>query len=528
MHIRALFFVAASLTACISSSETSAQNAKQKRGGTAIFSLTADPHAPNPNVSSNVPDRYVGCILYEGLIQLASDYTVLPALAKSWTLSPDGLSYAFELKKAEWHDGKPVTSEDVKYSILEVAAKYSGIFAPAGAAIESIDTPSPTQVIFKLKQPFGPFLLSLGCVQGAAILPSHLFRGTDPLTNPTTTTKPIGTGAFKLAEWKRGDYFRMVRNEKYHVPDRPFFDELIGKVIPAAETRIQALQAGEIDITQNVASSALMSLKQDPKLKVLPGDSAPSTMYSFFNVEHKPLDDKRVRHALFMAIDRDYLLRNAFFGTGEVGTAPFTPQIKWAVNPDIDYRKMYPFDASKANAILDEAGVKRDASGKRFSVKMLIYATQYPELRQVSAAMKSMWQAIGVDVSIEALDNVTYTKRLQDGNFDIAFNGYTSYSDPALGIARTFVTASINKANGNSSRYSNPVVDELFAKGERASRNEDRAVFYRQVQAILADDLPSMSIQHYIGINAMAKDLEDATGKWQGSSGSFPEGWFNR
>ena len=92
MHVRALVIVAASLAVCLSSAELSAQAAKQKKGGTAIFSLTADPHSPNPDVSSDVPDRYVGCILYEGLIQLASDYTVLPGLAKSWTVSPDGLS----------------------------------------------------------------------------------------------------------------------------------------------------------------------------------------------------------------------------------------------------------------------------------------------------------------------------------------------------------------------------------------------------------------------------------------------------
>src|SRR4029078_472049 len=117
-------------------------------------------------------------------------------------------------------------------------------------------------------------------------------------------------------------------------------------------------------------------LSQYPKIKVLPGDSAPATMYAFYNVEHKPLDDKRVRQALFMATQRDFIFRTAYFGVGLIGTAPFTPEIQWSANPDIDYRNMYPYDVAKANALLDEAGVKRDANGKRFSVKMLIYSNQ--------------------------------------------------------------------------------------------------------------------------------------------------------
>ena len=169
-----------------------------QRGGSVIFTLSQDPTTVNPDVSTNPPDRQIGCIIYQGLVQLSTDYKVLPLLAKSWTASPDGLTYTFELNDAEWHDGKPFTSDDVKYSLLEVSAKYSAVFAPAARAIESIETPTKNRVIIKLKQPFGPFLISLGCIQGAAIMPAHIFRGTDVLKNPATTITPVGTGAFKL------------------------------------------------------------------------------------------------------------------------------------------------------------------------------------------------------------------------------------------------------------------------------------------------------------------------------------------
>ncbi len=497
-----------------------------QRGGGAIFTLSQDPTTVNPDVSTNPPDRQVGCIIYQGLVQLSTDYKVLPLLAKSWTASTDGLTYTFELNDAEWHDGKPFTSDDVKYSLLEVSAKYSAVFAPAGRAIESIETPAKNRVIIKLKQPFGPFLISLGCIQGAAIMPAHIFRGTEVLKNPATTTTPVGTGAFKLAEWRRGDYLRLVRNTKYYEPGKPLLDEVIGKIIGQASTRLQALQAGEVDFVQYVATSALPGLRADPRVKVLQSDSAPNVALAFLNTQRKPLNDRRVRQALFMATDREYLIKNAYFNSGSAGIAPFTTEIGWAVNPDVDYRKMYPFDAARANALLDEAGVKRDANGKRFSVRMLMFATQYPEYQQVSVAMKSMWQAIGVDVVIDALEDATFIKRVYvDGDFDVAFNNYTTYSDPALGIARTFVTSSIGQPFGNAARYSNPEVDALFEKGVRATSYEERGPFYQRIQAILAADLPVFTLRQHREMNAAAKHFEGIAGNVQGL-GLWTDAWI--
>lgn len=504
---------------------TAAQAAPQ-RGGTAIFTLSQDPTFVNPDVSTNPPDRQVGCILYQGLVQLSSDYQVLPLLAKSWTASPDGLTYTFALEHAKWHDGQPFTSDDVKYSLLEVSSKYSAVFAPAGRSIERIETPAPDQVTIRLKQPFGPFLISLGCIQGAAIMPAHIFRGTDVLKNPASATAPVGTGAFKLAEWKRGEYLRLARNPAYYEPGKPLLDEVIGKVIGQATSRLQALQAGEVDFVQYVPTTALPALRANPRVKVLQSDSAPNVGLAFLNTQHKPLDDRRVRQALFMATDRDYLIRNAYFNTGSVGIAPFTTEIAWAANPDVDYRKMYPYDTARANALLDEAGVKRNAAGKRFAVRMATFATQYPEFQQVAAAMKSMWQAIGVDVSIEALEDATYVKRVYvDGDFDVAFNNYTSYSDPALGIARTFVTSTIGRPFGNAARYSNAEVDALFDQGERATSYQERGPFYQKIQAILAADLPVLTLRQHREMNVAAKNFEGIAGSVQGL-GLWTDAWI--
>lgn len=503
-----------------------AQAAKPQKGGTAIFALSQDPSTANPALSSNIPDRLIGCILYEGLIEVTNDYKIVPLLAKSWTVSPDGLTYAFDLNKANWHDGKPFTSEDVKFSLIDINTKYSTIFASAGKVIDSIDTPAPDRVVIKLKQSFGPFMISLGCIQGGAIMPAHVYRGTDAMTNRASTGAPVGTGAFKLAEWKRGEFVRLARNKDYFDPSKPNIDELIGKVITQGSSRVQALKAGEIDLVTSLPPNEKDGIGANPKLKVVTSDNAPLSSIAFMNTKRKPLDDKRVRQALFMATDRDYIMKNAFFNIGTVGTQPFTTDIPWVVSRDIDYGKKYPFDVAKSNALLDEAGVKRDADGKRFSVRVSIFATQYPEFQQVALAFKSMWQQIGVDVAIEPLEDAAYLKKIYtDKDFDISLVTYTSYSDPALGITRTFASGAIGRPYGNASQYANTEVDALFAKGEAATDSEERGRYYREAQAILAEDLPVMQLRQYRDIAGATKKLNGLWGVVQGN-GKWTDAWI--
>ena len=484
------------------------------RGGTAVVAIGGDPPTVNPNVSTGIPDQLVGCILYEGLVDVSADLKVVPALAKSWSVSDDGRVYEFELNRAKWHDGKPFTSEDVKFSLLEVSAKYGAIFAPAGRAIDSIDTPAPDKVRITLKRPFAPFLISLTCADNGAIMPAHIYRDTDVLRNPATTSKPVGTGAFKLAEWKRGDYLRLVRNPDYWQPGKPYLDEVIAKIIPQSSSRLQALQAGEVDLipAYYFAVNDHPVVKADKRLKLETSGFPPSTDLIFFNVDRKPLNDPRVRQALFMGTDREYLLKTAWFGTGEVGVMPFNSLIEWAANPEIDYRKLYPFDPTKANQLLDAAGLPRGANDTRFGVKV-VYPSDAAERAQVAQALKGMWRQIGVDVTIDPVERTAQVKRVfQDRDFDLTIQSYTTYGDPALGIARTFVSSSVGKPFGNPSGYSNPEVDALFEKAESATDLEARGDLYRAAQAILARDLPVMTVRQQRSQDAATAKLEGAWG----------------
>jgi peptide/nickel transport system substrate-binding protein len=498
------------------------------RGGRVAVAIGSDPTSVNPNLSTNYQNQLVGCMIYQGLVQVKRDGAIMPLLAKSWTISPDGLTYSFDLVKASWHDGKPFTSEDVVYTLTNISAKLGPIFNAAGQRIESVTAPAGDKVVVKLKEPFGPFLMSLACPQNGAIMPAHVYKGTDPLTNPASQDKPVGTGPFKLVEWNRGNFVRLEKNANYWEAGKPYLDQVTAKIIPTASSRLQSLRAGEIDFIggANLPPSDYAVIKGTKGLKLENSGFAPGAKSLFLNTAHKPLDDKRVRQALMLATDRNFLYRAVWFGTGGLGVQPFTTKLPLAAHPTVDYRKMYPLDIKRANGLLDAAGFKRDASGKRFSVAF-VYRAEDADVAQVSDALKSMWRAIGVEVRGEVTEGTSYVDRIYTkGNFDMTMVGYTSYGDPALGIGRTFVTTSIGKPFGNASRYSNPEVDKLFDQGAKTTAQAERAVFYRKAAEILADDLPTLTFHEYQHDDGATERLK---GLWGGQGyGWWNEAWVSR
>ena len=498
------------------------------KGGTMIMVLSGDPASVNPAISNSLLDMTIGCMVYQPLVDLDVEFRPKGVLAKSWTISPDALTYTFNLIQTNWQDGKPFTSADVKYSIAEVTSKLKPSFQESAKAIDSIETPDPQTVVIKLKKPFGPFLMSLACEQGGAIMPKHLFEGTDPLKNPATLTTPVGTGPYKAAEWKRGDSIRMTRYDKYWEPGKPYLDEVVVKIITQASARIQALQAGEVDLVQALPANGLPAIKSDPKLQIRDSNLPPNVNWGFFNLKRKPFEDKRVRQAMMMATDREYIVKNAFFSIGEVGVAPITTDFGWLANPDVDYRKMYPFDPAKANALLDAAGVKRGPDGKRFAMKIATYVGQYPEFVQVAAALRSMWQAVGIDATSDPMEpTLIITKVFDDLDFDFALMAYGTLGDPALGVARVYTTSGIGKRFSNPTSYSNPEVDALFEEGAKATTLEERAVHYKKLQAILAEDLPAISIRQYNQVDGASKKLQNAWGVARGE-GRFGDAWLTK
>jgi peptide/nickel transport system substrate-binding protein len=521
LMVTAFFLI--SLSSSVLSAET------PKRGGTVVVALGAEPMLINPGVTTNDPDVYTGCMVYEGLVRINNKFDVEPALAKSWKISDDGLTYTFSLQDAKWSDGKPVTSDDVKFSLEEVGGKLGSRFAAAAKSIESIETPDAKTVQIKLHQPFGPMLFSLACDNNAGILPAHIFKGQDILKNPANSTIPAANGPFLLQKWVRGDHLVFIRNPNYWRAGQPYLDRVIIKVMTDSAARIMALQGEEIDHIHQYffPLSSFDTFAKDKRFSMVEGNF-PSLDLAILNLKQPPLDNLKVRHALLMAVDRDYLCKAVFFGTGQPGQGAFDTRIPWSYNQAIKYDQLYPYNPDKAKAMLDEAGFKLDSNGIRFKLR-LIFDTARPELIAWAQTLRQQWRAVGIDMELNGAERpVVLNKVYTDYDFDITLQNYTTAGDPALGIARSYTSDSIQKGRSfnNASQYSNPRVDELFEKGRTASSTSDRAKAYFEAQEILARDLPVLVLHQRASIHASIAALKGFS-----NGGGYPwwgEAWLDK
>ena len=483
-----------------------------QRGGTMIIGNGDEPRVLAPDFSANVPDVMVGCMIYDGLVRFAPGFEIVPGLAKSWEISPDGLDYTFHLVDATWTDGQKLTSEDVKFTLTEISAKYGPKFIAAGKAIDHIDTPDPLTVKIHLKQTFGPFLFSLVCEQNSGIMPRHVFEGSDLLKNPALTETPIGSGPFKFAEWARGDHITVTRNDTHWKSGQPYLDKIIIKDIPDSSARILALQAGELDMIEEYyfPLNFYKLISSDPHFQLKEVGYGADDLITF-NTKNKPFDNPAVRRALMVATDREYIHKNVDYSLGRVAVSSIDSRMKWALNPAVDYSKMYAYDPEKAKKMLDEAGFKIGADGTRFPVK-LVFRPSRAEEAQMAQILQRNWQAVGVKVEMGQTEGAVYEQKVfAEYDFDATILNYSTGGDPALGISRIYTTDTINPKAvfNNASRYSNPEVDTLFNEGRDGANPAARAQAYYKVQELIARDLPTLTIHEQAQIDVARVEVMD-------------------
>jgi peptide/nickel transport system substrate-binding protein len=489
-----------------------------RRGGSVIMAISADPAASNPNITTGATDLTLGCLVYEGLTRLAADFSPEPSLAESWEVTPDGLRYTFKLVEASWQDGKPFTSADVKFTLEEVSAKYSAKFKAAAEAIKSIATPDPRTVEIELSRSYGPFLFSLSAYGGGAILPAHVFQGSNILQNPASLDKPMGTGPFVLAEWRRGDRIILKKNPNYWRKGQPYLDEVIIRIIPDGGSRVLALKAGEADFCYYYffPPSRVAEAQADPRLQ-LREQSVPQDKLLIFNLRQPPFQDRRVREAILRATNREQIKKVIYHDLGKVMKNHMDSRLAWAHDPAVDLAAMYPFDVKAANALLDEAGFPRGSGGRRFDVRLSFDSTDV-DFSRMSQVLASLWRQIGVNVVFQgAPRNVMLEQVFAKWEFDATLQAYSTAGDPALGVSRLYTSSTIERRPFlNVSGYSNPEIDKLFEEGASRPTTATRGEAYRKTAPILARDLPLMPLWETASFNVASAKL---AGKWAYSTG---------
>lgn len=463
-----------------------------RRGGTLNALLTPEPPILIPGVNNQSPTLIAAGKMFQGLLKFSPTLDPLPELARSWSLSEDRKTYTFHLQEGvTWHDGQPFGAEDVVFSIMkfnmELAPRARGIFS----RIKQVATPDALTVVLTLDAPFEPFLLMFDAT-ACPIVAKHIYDGTDYRNTPANQ-KPVGTGPFTFAEWQRGSFIRMKRYDKYWKKDQPYLDEIIWRIVPDSQSRGVALQTGQVQMTSSgdIEPFDVPRFRQQPNLDFTIKGWEYLAPLSWVEINHrvKPLGDARVRQAMSMAIDRDFVLKRLWFGVGRVASGPIASTTRFF---DAKAAVLPPHDVKKAAALLDEAGLKPDGSGVRFTIKHLVLP--YGEVwSRLAEYLRTAWKAIGIELVLETTDAGGWARRIADWDYDTSVNFLFQYGDPTLGVERTYVSTNIQKITfTNTGGYVNKEVDRLFAEARTAADPAARQVAFSAVQRLLCAEIPQI------------------------------------
>jgi peptide/nickel transport system substrate-binding protein len=460
-----------------------------QRGGTMNIIISPEPPTLMIGINQTTPTAIVAGKIYESLLRYDFDLKPMPGLAKSWDISPDGKTYTFKLQEnVKWHDGKPFTADDVVFTAKKYLIEVHPRSRPIMQHAEDVVAVDPHTVVFKLKEPFAPFIMAWE-PSTAPIVPKHIYDGTDYRQNPANQT-PIGTGPFKLKEWVRGSHIHFVRNDDYWQKGKPYLDGIYYRVLPDSGARVVAMETGQA----HLSAFADIETFEVPRLQALPHLDMTTKGYEYlaqmvwldFNLRKPPMNDVRFRQAVYHAMDRNFIKDRIWFGLGKIATGPIHSSIP---HYDANVPK-YPFDVRKAEALLDEMGLKRGPDGVR--VKLTLDALPYGDVyKRLAEYTKQALGRVGIDLTIRTADVAAWGDRVKNWDYEMTHQVLSQLGHPALGVSRLYVSSNIRKVLfSNVNGYSNPRIDELFAKAPVAVDEAERQRMYSEIQDILVKDVP--------------------------------------
>lgn len=476
--------------------------AAPKRGGTVVIAAGSDPGSLNTAITTAGGTHYVADHIYNGLVGLDDELKPVPELAASWQITEGGKVYTFKLQpNVTWHDSRPFTSADVKFTFEEVLLKYhSRTKAALENIIESITTPSADTVVFRFKQTYGPLLQRLDVVE-APIVAKHIYEGKNVQTDPANL-KPVGTGPFKFAEYIKGDRITLERNPNYFRAGLPYLDKVIFRIIPDANTATLALEQGEVDYISSVQGSDLDRLQNNDDIRLGEGfggggGSLCQNVLIPNLMKNSPFNKLEVRQAFYQALDRQFIVDRVYFAQGSVSTGPLSRQMVWAYSPAV---KSYPYNVATANQLLDGAGYPRGADGNRFTI-VFTHASSFGKLGE---AMREQLKQVGINLQLEGLEvNAANEKVFIKKEFDLGVASYCNGTDPEIGVRRVYVSSNIGPILfSNGAGYKNARVDQLLDQAAALTDRTERAKLYAEMQKILVDELPYFWIIDSAGFRA--------------------------
>jgi peptide/nickel transport system substrate-binding protein len=451
-----------------------------KKGGTLRFARTTGPTSLDPHNTILAGDVYTLNQIFEPLYITAVDGSLQPHLATGHTVSADGKTYTFAIRPGvTFSDGSPLTSADVVYS-LKRAQSSNGPLSFLDSSIASVAAAGKLSVVVKLKQPWSPLVSDISAFSNS-IVPNNL----QGKSAAVFFNSPVGTGPFTLKSWVKGGTVTLARNARYWNSPLPYLDEVVFSVVEDQNQLVQQLQAGQVDVIDEVPPANYSSLSSTSGVSVLKSPQW-SVDLLLLNSQFKPFKDRHVRRAVAHAVNRAQIVKATTFGTAEVATSFFPTSLQY-------------FDASTKALDYDLAAAKAELAQSAyptgFSAQILVDSANqgWNEAAQIIQASLSQ---IGIKVTLRSIEEAAFKAAFEAFDFDLFIdNAINDISDPD-----DLASFELDEANGGSNsywtHYNDPATTALVRQAETVQDSGKRQALYAQIQQNVADNVPFVPLTY--------------------------------
>jgi len=480
-----LLFLAIALSSCNGNSESSAL----------VMAVESNPKSLDPRVGNDSISARIHQLLFNSLVKKNERFEIIPNLA-TFEESPDHSTITFRLRPGvKFHNGRELTARDVKYtldSILNgaVQSPYRGDFIKSDSLrVESVEARDPLTVVLRIRGHLPTLLTSLVPI---GIIP-------EGMSNQDAAQKPVGTGPFKFVSQAEQQQIDLEAFDGYF-ENPPSIKRLRIRLIQDNAVRQLELKRGDIHLAVNTLfpPDVVEAMKSEPGLKVVITNGT-NIDYIGVNVTDPILSKREVRQAIAYGIDREQIIREVWRGQARKAISILPPE-QWAFEPDV---KSYNHDVAKAKQLLDQAGyTDADSNGPQPRFTLTLKTSSNAFSRQIASNFQDQLKKIGIELKLESAEFATFQSQVIQGNFQLCYLrdiGANQHVDIFQNLyhSRSIPTAAKNYSEGrNRSRYRNPEIDRLIERAESTGNEMEQKELYRQIQKILAEDLPQIYLWH--------------------------------
>lgn len=486
---------------------------------TLVYCSEGSPEGFNPSLyTSGTTFDASSRHLFNKLVEFERGTTkIVPGLAESWHASTDGLLYTFRLRRGvKFHTTKNFTptrdfnADDVLYSFERqhdpnhpyhkvsggTYEYYQGMSMPS--LIKDIVKIDDYTVQFVLNQPEAPFVANLAMDFASILSAEYADKMLAAGTPEKVDLEPVGTGPFQLVQYQKDAVIRYKAHPDYWA-GKAAIDNLIFAITPDNSVRYQKLKAGECHVMPYPNPADIASMQSDPDINVLQQEGL-NVGYLAFNVEHKPFDDKRVRQALNMAINKQAIIDAVFQGAGKAAKNPIPPTI-WSYN---EATKDYPYDPQAAKALLTEAGV---SNLKTNIWAMPVQRPYNPNARRMAEIIQADWAKVGVEAEIVSFEWGEYLKRSKNGEHDTVLLGWTGDNGDPDNFLYVLLGCDAADDGTNRARWCYRPFNDLLIKAKQTSDVAERTKLYEEAQVVFKEEAPWVTIAHSVVFMPVRKEV---------------------